>query len=322
VRRLLAVFVGLVLVAGLAASAPSPASPREYLTYALSLLRAHSIDRGSVDWPEVEADALHLAASASDPAGTYPAIRSVIQRLGNRHTSLLTPAQAVPPLPQTIEVPANWTSGDVAVLTVPAFKSDPDGERRYVAAGQTAVANADSSRPCGWIVDLRGNYGGAMAPMLTVLAPLLDEGVLGAFEGPDGKSTWTLHAGRVLVDGRPQAAEANPLRLVRPQPPVAVLTDGQTASSGEATLVAFRGLSRTATFGQATAGFATANEPYRLSDGAELIVTTSRDVDRTGRVYDNTPIQPDHPLPAASTNDEVVAAATAWLHTRPGCAHR
>jgi C-terminal processing protease CtpA/Prc len=116
--------------------------------------------------------------------------------------------------------------------------------------------------------------------------------------------------------------KSDPLRLARPLPPVAVLTDGQTASSGEATLVAFRGLSRTATFGQATAGFATANEPYRLSDGAVLRVTSSRDVDRTGRVYGNTPIQPDHPLPAAATNDEVVAAATAWLHTRPGCAHR
>jgi hypothetical protein len=54
VRRLLAAFVGLVLVAGLAASAPSPASPREYLTYALGLLRAHSIDRDSIDWPELD----------------------------------------------------------------------------------------------------------------------------------------------------------------------------------------------------------------------------------------------------------------------------
>ncbi|SEP34387.1 S41 family peptidase [Amycolatopsis saalfeldensis] len=319
-RRLLAVFV--VLVAGLAASAPSPASPREYLVYALNLLRAHSIDRDSLDWPEVEADALHLAANASGPAGTYPAIQSVIHQLGNPHTSLLTPAQAVPPLPQTIEVPTSWTSGDVAVLTIPQFTFDPAAERRYVDAGQTAVANADSSRPCGWIVDLRGNVGGAMAPMLTVLAPLLDEGVLGSFQGPDGTSAWTLRDGQVLLDGKPQAAEANPVRLARPRPPVAVLTDGRTASSGELTLVAFRGRSRTAAFGQATAGFVTGNEAFRLSDGAELLVTTSRAVDRAGRVYDNTPIRPDHPLPAATTNDEVVAAATAWLHTQTGCAHR
>lgn len=323
-RRLLAAFVVLVLMAGLAtaASAPRPGSPREYLVYALSLLRAHSIDRDSVDWPEAEANALRLTAGVSTPAGTYSAIRNVIYQLGNPHTVLLGPAAAVSPPPATIDVPTSRTSGDVAVLTIPQFTSDPDGERRYVAAGVAAVADADSRGPCGWIVDLRGNLGGDMVPMLTVVAPLLDEGALGSFEGLDGFSTWTLHGGRVLVPGRLGIDPANPLRLARPQPPVAVLTDDHTASSGEATLVAFRGLSRAATFGQATAGFATGNMAFRLSDGADLRVTSSRDVDRTGRRYGNIPIQPDHPLPAAATTDEVVAAATAWLHTRPGCAHR
>jgi hypothetical protein len=320
VRRLLAVFA--VLVVGLAASAPRPASPREYLIYALSLLRARSIDRDSLDWPEVEADALHLAAGVSDPAGTYSAIRNVIYHLGNPHTRLVGPAAAVPPPPATIDLPASRTSGDVAVLTIPQFKADPVGERRYIAAGVAAVAAADSRGPCGWIADLRGNLGGDMVPMLTVVAPLLDEGVLGSFEGTDGHSAWTLQAGRVLVPGRPAIDPANPLRLARPQPPVAVLTDGQTASSGEATLVAFRGLSRTASFGQATAGFATGNEAHQLSDGAVLIITSARDADRTGRVYGNTPIRPDHPLPAAATTDQEVAAATAWLHTQAGCAHR
>ncbi|WP_328607832.1 S41 family peptidase [Amycolatopsis sp. NBC_00345] len=321
-RRLLAAFVVLVLVAGLAtaASAPRPGSPREYLTYALGLLRAHSIDRDFIDWPEVEADAMRLAASASDPADTYPAIQSVIYQLGNPHTSLLTPAAAMPPPPETIDVPTSRSLGDVAVLTVPQFKADPVGERRYIAAGVAAAS--DAGNPCGWIVDLRGNLGGDMVPMLTVVAPLLDEGELGSFEQLDGSSTWSLRSGRVLVDGRAPVDEANPLRLARPHPPVAVLTDGRTASSGELTLVAFRGLGRAASFGQATAGFATGNEAFRLSDGAVLLITSSRTVDRTGRRYGNTPIQPDHPLPAAATTDQEVAAATAWLHTQPGCAHR
>ncbi|HEY3708608.1 MAG TPA: S41 family peptidase [Amycolatopsis sp.] len=185
-RRLLAAFVGLVLVAGLAASAPSPASPRKYLTYALSLLRAHSIDRDSVDWPEVEANALRLTAGVSDPAGMYSAIRNVIYQLGNPHTSLVGPAAAVPPPPAAIDVPASRSSGDVAVLTVPQFTSDPVGERRYVAAGIAAVADADSRGPCGWIVDLRGNLGGDMVPMLTVVAPLLDEGCWARSRAPTG----------------------------------------------------------------------------------------------------------------------------------------
>ncbi|MEV8607654.1 S41 family peptidase [Amycolatopsis sp. NPDC051373] len=101
--------------------------------------------------------------------------------------------------------------------------------------------------------------------------------------------------------------------------PVAVVTSALTGSSGEATLIAFRGLARAATFGQPTAGFATGNAVFRLSDGAELLITTVQEMDRTGRVYGNTPIAPDHPLPATATTDEVIAAASAWLHTRPGC---
>ena len=64
--------------------------------------------------------------------------------------------------------------------------------------------------------------------------------------------------------------------------------------------MAFRGLSRTASFGQATAGFATGNEAYVHSDGAVLRVTSSRDVDRTGRAYGHTPSHPVRGRPLLS----------------------
>ena len=162
-----------------------------------------------------------------------------------------------------------------------------------------------------------------MWPMVTVLAPLLDDGALGSFMYADGvHSVWALRDGRALVDGQPQASEANPVRLTRPRPPVAVLTSKDTASSGEATLIAFRGLARAATFGQATAGYATGNDLFSLSDGAQLLVTTVRDMDRTGRVYSNAPIDPDHPQPSNTAPNDAVTEATAWLHTQPGCIRR
>ncbi|MEU4673287.1 S41 family peptidase [Amycolatopsis sp. NPDC023774] len=320
-RRTLAGFVVLVLVLGLvtAAAAPRPDPARDYLLNALGLLRTYSIDRDFVDWPAVEAEALRRTTGVTAPAGTYSAIRTVIAELGNPHTRLIGPAQAVPAPPASIEVPSSRTLGDVAVLTVPEFHQDPADERRYVAAGIAAAQSAEARRPCGWIVDLRDNGGGDMVPMLTVVAPLLDEGVLGSFKGLDGAASWILRAGRVLVPGRLAVDPVNPLRLAGPRPPVAVLTSARTGSSGEATLIAFRGLARATTFGQATAGFATGNAVFRLSDGAELVVTTVQEMDLAGRVYGNTPIEPDHPLPATATTDEVIAAASAWLHTQPGC---
>jgi carboxyl-terminal processing protease len=66
---------------------------------------------------------------------------------------------------------------------------------------------------------------------------------------------------------------------------VAVLTDGRTASSGEAVAVAFRGRPGVLSYGAATYGFSTGNETVRLPDGALLRITSSRFADRTGLVY-------------------------------------
>ncbi|MFD2419293.1 S41 family peptidase [Amycolatopsis pigmentata] len=107
--------------------------------------------------------------------------------------------------------------------------------------------------------------------------------------------------------------------LTHQDPPVALLTSGVTASAAEAVLVAFRGLNRARTFGRPTAGFATGNTIFPLSDGAVLVVTEVRDEDRTGTLYGNVPIPPDQPLPEDATAGETVAAAQAWLHAQPGC---
>jgi C-terminal processing protease CtpA/Prc len=110
---------------------------------------------------------------------------------------------------------------------------------------------------------------------------------------------------------------ANPLRLTRPAPPVALLVSRSTASSGEAVVVSFLGRDRTRTFGLPTAGFSTANQTFGLPDGALLVVTTAVMADRTGRRHGGA-IAPDVVTPARSGQD--VAAAKAWLTGQPGCA--
>ncbi|WP_281178505.1 S41 family peptidase [Amycolatopsis jejuensis] len=92
------------------------------------------------------------------------------------------------------------------------------------------------------------------------------------------------------------------------------LTSRHTASSGEATLVAFRGMPRVETFGASTAGVATGNEVFSLSDGAKLLVTSVVDVDRTGRVYGNVAIEPDHLVSPADAE----AVAVQWVRAN-GC---
>ena len=99
---------------------------------------------------------------------------------------------------------------------------------------------------------------------------------------------------------------------------MAILTDRHTASSGEAVLISFRGARDTRTFGEPTAGYATANQTFRLADGARLAITTAYMADRTGRTYGNEPIAPhEHVKNPDDSHDRVLDTAIAWLADTP-----
>jgi carboxyl-terminal processing protease len=152
-----------------------------------------------------------------------------------------------------------------------------------------------------------------MYPMLTVASPLLGEGKAGAFVTPDGTTTeWGIRARHVYL-GRRRTFVFR--RIPKPaNRPVAVLTNGRTASSGEAVLVSFLGAENVRTFGEPTAGFATANQTFPLPDGARLAITTAHMADRTGRTYGNTPIAPMTLVSNSGDNhDRVLDTAIAWL---------
>ncbi|MDX8148239.1 S41 family peptidase [Lentzea sp. BCCO 10_0061] len=192
-------------------------------------------------------------------------------------------------------------------------ETDSRNGRAYVTAGLTVLRGLIAGRPTGWVVDLRGNRGGDMHPMLTVVAPLLGEGERGRFIGPDGDPTsWGVRRGHVYNGGN-TAFRWRRVPAARTEP-VAVLTDRHTASSGEAVLISFLGARNVRTFGEPTAGYATANQTFKLEDGSRLAITTAYMADRTGRTYGNEPIAPhEHATNPDGTHDRVLDTAIAWL---------
>ena len=91
-----------------------------------------------------------------------------------------------------------------------------------------------------------------------------------------------------------------------------MLADAHIASSGEATMLAFKGLENAVSFGQPTAGYATANAVYDFPDSSSLMLTIAQDMDRNGEVYGDEPVEPDRVV------DDAAAAAQAWL-LQQGC---
>jgi len=325
---------------------------RSYVEHALDLMQKNSWKRNQVNWPELRAATLQLAAGAKNSLDAYDAVRFALSSLGDHHSHLLIS-------PALVKLEANHLAGKAAqrkslpddatphspyvgryepeghiqslgdrkfaVVVVPKFPGvDQNEGARYSEKLQQIIAELDSPQPSGWVVDLRGNVGGNMWPMLAGIGPLLGESAhLGGFLDISGAAAnWSYHDGiaGLSISGK-ENAQTRPLPgkpyHLRAEQGVAVLIDSATGSSGEAVAIAFRGRERTRFFGERTGGFSTVNQFFALADGAILNMTVGVDIDRNGKVYLDG-VSPDELLQVSNTGisnekDPVVQSALKWL---------
>jgi len=324
---MLALLLGFLIVFVKSASSPDVSTEAiPYLSSALDIIRENSINRYRIDWDALEAEAYNRVRGSRTPADTYETIQFVLRRLGDHHSFFLTPDQIARYRQATVsDNPAprvELVEDNLGLVILPGFGGgDQEQMGKYATNVQHMISEIDAKNPCGWIVDLRENSGGNMWPMLAGVGPILGEGRAGAFVDPDGEVMyWSYVDGRALLGNDVVVEVDGPAyELQAPAPPVAVLTSGSTASSGEAIVVAFRGRPNTRSFGNGTAGLSTANHGYELSDGAMILLTVSTFADRTGQTYGGV-ITPDeivgHP---DSGSDSVLQAAVNWLLNQPAC---
>ena len=107
-------------------------------------------------------------------------------------------------------------------------------------------------------------------------------------------------------------------------PPVAVLIDRDTGSSGEGIAIAFRSRPYTRFFGESTYGAATSTFPYTLSDGAQIFLVTGVMLDGKGNEYPDG-VAPDQEILSGatiSTSDPVIRTASEWLSGLKACTAR
>ena len=327
--------------------------PTAYVEQALELMRKNSMNQAAVDWPALRKETLTRAAGAEITADAYAAIRFALAGLGDHHSHLaLTPElaqlegdrlksraaskNAITPSAEKETAYSPYVGryepeghlhhfGDkvFARVVVPKcpFQIGPDFVR-FETRLQQIIAELDAAHPAGWIVDLRGNVGGSMWPMLAGIGPVLGEGDhLGEFFMVRGHSVWFYHDGVAgerdgeQVDAYP-GVEGKAYHLTA-LPPVAVLIDRSTGSSGEAIAVAFRGRPQTRFFGEHTQGVSTVNYPFQLIDGATMWITIGVQADRTGKKYPDG-FAPDEEIPVGDKGppedqDRVLQAGLAWL---------
>lgn len=188
----------------------------------------------------------------------------------------------------------------ICMIHLPAFAGDDENCLRYARTVLDSIPETIK----GVCIDLRGNHGGNMYPMIAAVHRFLPDDVFLKFK-------MRRRFQSVMPINKEFVAKVVGIDIEpRINCPVAILTDDATASSGEAVLLCFRGLDYVQVFGAPTAGYASANESIIFYNGSILALTVSCDIARTGEVFCEDPIVPD--VETGSPEEDAIS----WLKDR------
>ena len=291
----LSIFTLAALASLMLAGCQSP--EQKYVKKAVKLMDKHGLFAEGPAWEQTRAAALEARPGSKEEA--YEIARTALKVAGGKHSFISTVERQQESATEDKATEPSVTTVDDGILLIvlPHFSGQSaDENQRYAKAVLDALPEADA--PEGVIIDLRGNTGGNMYPMIAAIHRFLPDDNILRFK--TRKFTMPVTKESVL---------RNVGLSVRPDLdcPVALLTDEWTASSGEAVLLCFRGLEKSRTFGAPTAGYASANAPYPMPDGSQLVLTTGCDMARTGEIFCDDPIAPD------VTTDQPLEEAMKWI---------
>lgn len=283
-----------------------PPSAERYGKDALATIGKNGIYSGSDEWKSTYEECLKMIENAESYEDTYPAIKKALSVCGGKHSMLMTKSESQSTSDSYDEVlPTVSLNGDIAVIKLPDFLGTAEAGRKYAKVAEDFIhENRDKIK--GVVLDLRGNTGGDMGPMATAVSSLLPDGELMYYHYRSYDVPVTLKDGVISNAGTGGKSLYPDEKL---KVPVAILTDGMTASSGEALTLCFRGLENVKTFGAPTAGYTSVNMLYSLYDGAQMYLTVAFDKTRTGEIFKETSIEPD------VATDSPLEAALEWLRS-------
>ena len=276
-------------------------TPYGYVKSSFRKIDKYALHAGA-DWIIERESYLSMAKSIDNFDEAHRIVNRALAFAGGKHSALVAPVTdttAYEELPSE----AYMLEGGITYVKLPAHQGVKVSDSIYIHTVLDFLqSHLDAA---GVIVDLRDNHGGNMYPMISAIAPLLPEGTLLSFKTRKRTSPITLDY--VVRSSGLSLAE---ISQFPDNTPIAILINDWTGSSGEATLLCFRGLENTRTFGIPTAGYASANQSFPMADGYTLLITIGSDVARTGEVFCDDPIAPD------VETKTPLEDAVAWIKSR------
>lgn len=277
-------------------------SPNEiYVRDAIQQMDRKGLYAKGEEWEAMKKEALSQEPETLEEAQAI--INKAAKVAGGKHSYLL-PADKV----QAREKRSNeevspsiiMREDGICMIHLPAFAGDDVNCLRYARTVLDSIPETIK----GVCIDLRGNHGGNMYPMIAAVHRFLPDDIFLKFK-------MRRRFQSVMPINKEFVAKVVGIDIEpRINCPVAILTDDATASSGEAVLLSFRGLDNARVFGSPTAGYASANESIIFYNGSILALTVSCDIARTGEVFCDDPIVPD--VETGSPEEDAIS----WLKDR------
>lgn len=262
--------------------------------------------KNDFDWKKLKAETFKNLETAKDLKGSLKEVKVLLDKIGADHSKVMYQGKNYGPA-----VDIQWE--DFSDAWMRKFKAKPGFEAKvldekygYILMPNISFDDFSSenvhkiAQPLydkiaelktnnkleGWIVDLRFNTGGNLAPMLLALYDLLGDNVVwGTLDGDKKLINSTKLNKGVYDQGEKKPSYIKPSGELIDKSKVAVIIGGLTASSGEVTALAFKGRPNTIFIGEKTLGKTTSNMVVTLPFDARMPLSIGYDCDRKGNYY-------------------------------------
>jgi hypothetical protein len=286
------IFPYLVIAALAAATAScsffdNQRTPAGYVRHCVRLLDRDALYADSPEWQVKKKEVLSKAKTITTMEEAHACVEEAGAVAGGKHTFLFAPVKDTATYHE-LAPEVSLLDGNILHIVLPGHTGVKVSDSLYIHTVFDWLQEHLDAK--GVIVDLRENTGGNMYPMITAVSPLLPDGDILKFKSR--KRTTPIPLDYVTNS---YGLTSESIGKFPTSTPIAVLTSSHTGSSGEATLLCFRGLDNVKTFGGPSAGYASGNVTHELADGYKFAITRSCDVARTGEVFCDDPIDPDVP---------------------------
>jgi carboxyl-terminal processing protease len=321
-NRSIFLFLLLLLVwQGLFAQKPSKRAVR-YFENVANIIKSNYFYIDSIDFLALKSKAKTFLLNAKKTKDTYPAIDTLLYNLYDKHSYFWRPRinkgiDSIFPL----KYPTGYKlTENVAYIKVPPIVGHHSYVQYWADSLRNVYNNLESENIKGWIIDLRGNFGGDIHPMLTGLYPFFGDTIISSFQIKNiGKCEYIFSNGFLI-----ESHLNNPVFTFQSyknssslpdRRKVAVLIDNKVASSGEIVLIAFCDRPNTKTFGSQTAGIPTIVRNWALSDNAFLGIVVGEFLNKQKQGYQSA-IKPNVYVAQRNDNsnfDETITKALEYL---------